>query len=188
VNYLHHYNSLIDRAKKRTLEGYVEKHHILPRCMGGTDEVVNLVSLTPEEHFVAHQLLVKIYPNVPGLIYGLTRLSGGKSTLRSNKLYGWIRRRLSTQRSIDMKGHTIWVGRKHSESSKEKIRLYNLEKSHSRGRVQSKESKLKISIAKSGIKKPKLECPHCGLLSAAHIAYTYHFDSCKMINKSNILP
>lgn len=64
-----HYDRLIERARIRKLEGYVEKHHILPKCIGGSNDKTNIVSLTPEEHYVAHQLLVKIYPGVQGLIY-----------------------------------------------------------------------------------------------------------------------
>lgn len=188
MNYKWHYDSLITRGRIRELNQYTESHHIIPRCMGGTDEKSNLVELTPEEHFVAHLLLMRIYTGVPGLIYSVARLSGGKSKLRSNKLYGWIRKRISKQRSIDMQGHTIWKGRQHTESTKEKIRIYNLENSHSRGRIQTPEAKLKISIAKKGVKKPKLECPHCKILSAAHIAYRYHFNFCKKINNCNILP
>ena len=48
MNYHNHYYTLIERAKSRILEGYVEKHHIIPKCMGGLDELSNLVALTPE--------------------------------------------------------------------------------------------------------------------------------------------
>lgn len=37
-----------------------ERHHILPRSLGGSDDPENLVLLTPREHFVAHRLLVKM--------------------------------------------------------------------------------------------------------------------------------
>lgn len=49
------------RAKEPALTGYVERHHILPRCMGGGDDADNLVRLTPEDHIFAHLLLAKIY-------------------------------------------------------------------------------------------------------------------------------
>ena len=62
MNYKKIYNALIERAQNRIIDGYAEKHHIIPRCMNGTDDKENIVELTPEEHFVAHQLLVKILP------------------------------------------------------------------------------------------------------------------------------
>lgn len=39
--------------------GYTERHHILPRCFGGTNEKINLVRLTAREHLIAHLLLTK---------------------------------------------------------------------------------------------------------------------------------
>lgn len=51
----------MDRAKSRgKIDVYTEKHHILPRSLGGTNDLDNLVHLTGREHFVAHRLLVKI--------------------------------------------------------------------------------------------------------------------------------
>lgn len=95
MNYQKHYNVLISRARRRVIEGYCEKHHVVPRCLGGDDCPDNLVNLTPEEHYVAHQLLVKMYPNHAGLKYALYLMSRStKKMKRKNKEYGWIKRRL----------------------------------------------------------------------------------------------
>ena len=59
--------------------------------MGGKDDKSNIVKLTPEEHYVAHQLLVKIYPHIKGLIYAANIMSSRVN----NKSYGWIRRKIS---------------------------------------------------------------------------------------------
>jgi hypothetical protein len=37
MNYQKIYNQIIERAQNRILEGYVEKHHIIPKCLGGLD-------------------------------------------------------------------------------------------------------------------------------------------------------
>ena len=93
MNYQKHYNLLIERAKNRNLEGYKERHHIVPCCMGGTDERDNLVELTAEEHFVAHQLLVKMYPDHDGLKWAAVLMTGHSNGKRANnKLYGWLKR------------------------------------------------------------------------------------------------
>lgn len=63
MDYKRIYNQLIEKALKRnesSLECF-EKHHIVPRCIGGKDEKSNIVALTPKEHFVAHKLLAKAY-------------------------------------------------------------------------------------------------------------------------------
>lgn len=36
---------------------YHERHHILPKSLGGTDEENNLIDLFAREHFIAHKLL-----------------------------------------------------------------------------------------------------------------------------------
>ena len=54
------YNSIIDNAQKRILTEYIEKHHIIPRSLGGNNTKTNLVNLTYSEHFICHRLLTKI--------------------------------------------------------------------------------------------------------------------------------
>ena len=54
INYIKTLNRKLD---------YSEKHHIVPRCLGGSDDKFNLVVLTAREHFLAHYLLTKIYPD-----------------------------------------------------------------------------------------------------------------------------
>jgi hypothetical protein len=95
MNYQRIYDSLINRAKERELEGYVERHHVVPRCIGGSDDEENIVSLTPEEHFVAHILLVKIHPEHPKLIFAANMMGLNSNGKRPNnrKIYGWLRRR-----------------------------------------------------------------------------------------------
>lgn len=55
------YKQIVDRAKSRTsVSGYTEKHHIVPKSLGGSDAKDNLVVLTAREHFICHRLLVKM--------------------------------------------------------------------------------------------------------------------------------
>ena len=112
MDYNKHYNNLISRAKSRVLLGYTESHHIIPRCMGGTDEQSNLVRLTPEEHYVAHQLLVKIYPEDKKLVKAAMMMVPNRP---SNKIYGWLRKRFSEAQSLQQTGNgnsqfgTRWI-------------------------------------------------------------------------------
>lgn len=96
MNYQQIYDNLIRRGQNRILEGYSEKHHIVPRCMGGTDDAINLVSLTPEEHYLCHLLLVKIHPNNIRLVKAaMFMVSSNKDQHRNNKVYGWLKRHYS---------------------------------------------------------------------------------------------
>lgn len=54
------YLRLIERAKRRQLDGYYEKHHIVPRSLGGSNKISNLARLTGREHFICHLLLTKM--------------------------------------------------------------------------------------------------------------------------------
>jgi hypothetical protein len=112
MDYRKIYDSLIERGKNRSLDDYYETHHILPRCMGGSDSEENLVKLTPEEHYLAHQLLVKIYPNNHALAKAAVMMIPNRP---SNKMYGWIKRRFSKAQSISQSGKgnsqygKIWI-------------------------------------------------------------------------------
>ena len=59
MNHEKHYTSLINKALNRRPQAgtYYERHHILPRSLGGTDAPGNTVFLTIREHFIAHLLL-----------------------------------------------------------------------------------------------------------------------------------
>ena len=61
MNYENVYTKLIEFRKTNPAQGYIERHHILPRSMGGTDDPSNLVKLTGREHWIAHLLLHKIH-------------------------------------------------------------------------------------------------------------------------------
>lgn len=56
------YYNIIERAKSRELpkEIYTEKHHIIPKSIGGNNSKNNLVKLTAREHFICHWLLTKM--------------------------------------------------------------------------------------------------------------------------------
>src|ERR1700674_3310044 len=93
MNYIKHYNSIMNRARGRQLDCYTESHHVVPRCMGGENGEV--VDLTPEEHYVAHQLLAKIYPSNNKLAFALHAMTmRSEGQIRNNKMFGWVKRRV----------------------------------------------------------------------------------------------
>jgi len=150
MDYHKHYEQLIERARNRVLDGYVERHHVLPRCMGGGDELTNLVALTPEEHFVAHQLLAKMHPKNSKLVYAMIALTMNKG-LRCNKVYGWIKRLNSiTQTEENIK---IWKQRRIDGT--DKIIAQRISDSN-KGKKISEETKQKMSDAQIGIPRPWL--------------------------------
>ena len=98
MNYKKHYELLIQKCKNRILpsDEYTEKHHVIPRCMNGNDSDENIVEMKPEEHFVAHQLLCKMYPNNHALAKAISAMCRSSSkNPRNNKWYAWLRKRYS---------------------------------------------------------------------------------------------
>ena len=166
MNYQAHYDRLIERARSRVLDGYSERHHVAPVCMGGSDEAHNLVRLTPEEHYVAHQLLYRIHKT--RALFNAVKCMTWKSKTtptRSNRLYGWIRRQHAAYMSAATKG------RKLSEETKRKIGAANavsqrgkkqsdahkaaIGNAH-RGSKRSEETKQRMSRAQTGLKRPPM--------------------------------
>ncbi|ATN93192.1 MobB-like homing endonuclease [Salmonella phage Melville] len=130
MNYQRIYDSLMERLFASPFIGYTENHHIIPRCMGGSDDKDNLVALSAREHFIAHQLLYKIHKTY-GLLCAITLMCTDKSGNRiNNRLYAWHRERFSEESSKYMKEYLAnnphpkgMLGKKHSKDSLEKIKL-----------------------------------------------------------------
>jgi len=101
MNYKKIHDKIIERAKDRNIEGYTEKHHIIPKCMGGTDDTENLVELTAREHFVVHKLLCEIYPDENGLRYALWMMANvvGNGQYRDYIIGSWEYARLKKKMS-----------------------------------------------------------------------------------------
>lgn len=168
MNYSDHYDRLIIRGQNRTpQDGYFEKHHVVPRCLGGDDSEINLVLLTAEEHFVAHQLLVKLHPANTSLIYAAKQMtiSGRGQQRANNKLYGWLRRKHIEAHTERIRGNSYakgnklsdatrkrmsesHKGKKHSEAIKEKIRNTNVAtKAERPAKPISEETRAKLRAA-----------------------------------------
>ena len=102
-HYLARYNKIINHYKTTITEGFVEKHHIIPRCMGGSDDKFNLVALPVRVHFICHYLLHKAYPNVKGLALALSMMTvNNPYQKRQSKSY--LYEVAKTVRSSAMKG------------------------------------------------------------------------------------
>jgi hypothetical protein len=125
------YNSITENAKNRTLEGYTESHHVIPRSLGGSDDADNLVDLTAREHFVCHWLLTKIHTgeSKAKMIYALNGMKrNGQYTQRyetkiTSRVYEHLKKEFSIIHSATMKGRPAHnKGIPATEEQKEKNR------------------------------------------------------------------
>lgn len=149
--YIKYYNNLIANAQTRIICGYTENHHIIPKCMGGTNNKENLVRLTAREHYVAHQLLVKIYPGNNKLIYACLAMCIENKTHTgsdriNNRIYEWLR--IKCSESLKGKNNPFY-GKKHTEETR---KLISIAAQNRTGWTHSEESKTKMSNSQLGSK------------------------------------
>lgn len=87
MEYSRVYEALIEHAQNHPSDGYTEKHHIIPRCLGGSNDPQNIVRLTARQHFIAHLLLAKIYGGK--LAHAAFRMSNMRRY--GNRQHAWMR-------------------------------------------------------------------------------------------------
>ena len=90
------HDNIIDKAKNRTLSCYTEKHHILPKCLGGSNNEDNLVRLTAKEHFIVHMLLCKFTEGKVNnkMVFAFNAMSNIKTKNRNYKANSRISEKL----------------------------------------------------------------------------------------------
>jgi hypothetical protein len=128
------YFNIIQRAQSRVLlEGmYFEKHHIIPKSLGGSNDSKNIAQLTAREHFICHLLLVKMTEgaNKHKMIYAAWQMA--HNSIRNKKRDYKVTARQYATLKVD-----------YAKMRKEKP-------GPRRGVKLSDETKLKCSIAKKG--------------------------------------
>jgi hypothetical protein len=169
------YTTITDRARTRKLNGYIERHHIVPKSLNGTDDKNNLVDLTAREHFICHWLLTKMHTGEAKakMIYALNGMKrNGKCTQRyetkiTARVYENLKKEFSVVHSATMSGRQANnKGRPMSEAQKIKIRETKASNpfkptdewkaalaARRTGQTHSEETKLKMSLSAKG--KPK---------------------------------
>ena len=137
--YTRWYYNIINAAKTRPVNGYTEKHHIIPKSLGGTNAKNNIVALTAKEHFICHRLLTKMVTSEfkSKMVYALWIMNAGNETQKREKMTPALYERLRKEYA-------------------------NLVRQKRLGNPLSAETKAKISKANTGrkvisAKKPKSE-------------------------------
>lgn len=96
------YQKIYDNLVKKRLENppteKFERHHIVPRSLGGSNNDDNIVKLTYREHYMAHLLLCKIYKpkggmNYSRMLFAFNRMQTGRSgsQVKNSRMFEYFR-------------------------------------------------------------------------------------------------
>ena len=122
MNYEKIYQQLIDRAQSESRQKgcgvYFERHHIVPKCLGGSNDKTNLVLLTAREHYVAHEFLCEIYPDNSKLQYALWMMANKTQSGNQHRLYNISNREYERIKLLISETRKSFT---HSDESKKKI-------------------------------------------------------------------
>lgn len=146
------YEQLIESAiKNPKTDCYKEKHHIIPKSLGGSDDKNNIVLLSARQHFLAHWILYKIHKTTKMAYawYSMCRVGKGQeSRLQNSKLFEYAKKTRAKKLSEDSKGEkNNFYGKRHSPETLEIIRQKN------KGRKASDETRAIMSLKRKGVKK-----------------------------------
>lgn len=172
MDYFKLYKNLIHDAKTNPkLNEYKEKHHIIPKCMGGTDVSENLILLTARQHYLAHWLLYKMYrtPTLVHAWHSMSRIGVGQECRSINShLFEYCKKERNKILSDQYSGSgNTFYGKKHTDETKRK-----LSEIHS-GKVYKTQEQINDWV-KRVAKKPKSDehkrkISRCGLGMLQHI-------------------
>lgn len=122
MNYQRIYFELIEKRKRDIPEGYIEQHHINPFSISKSNDSDNLVYLTAREHFIAHLLLSKMYPEgsinwikMQKALMKMFSISSNQLRYSPSRWYHYCREQVSIANSINQSGQgnsqygKVWV-------------------------------------------------------------------------------
>lgn len=206
MNYQLLYDLIILKAKPREIiKGqYYERHHIIPRCLGGNNRKENLVMLTFKEHYVCHHLLCKIYPNnykikaAFALMVGSPKQVGKKQYITAS-MYETVKRELkdlkypwlvaAKNKPRKRKTTPAWnkglkMGarpKEYNKKSSETLKQHWANNEHPRkGKPSWNSGKKGLQVAwNKGIKRETTTCVHCGLVGSLNNIKRWHNDNCR---------
>ena len=147
-------NILNTRGRFNCGNEYHERHHIVPKCLNGTDTEDNLIDLFAREHFIAHKLLAEKYPDSYSIIQAYHLMTYLKNNVEQRYVptpeeYEEARKKFSQmlkQKYRNKENHPCY-GTHISEKRKKAISNANKGNKYCLGRVVSEKTRKKIGDA-----------------------------------------
>lgn len=177
------YYTIIENARQQTrvkYQGiYYERHHIIPKSLGGSNNKDNLVLLTAKEHYICHLLLPKmciVTKHKGKMVYAFMQLSEVANSYRyphafTGRLYSFLKEKYIKTISGE---YSYMYGVPKTEEIKQKISQTRKqqgtgkgEKNPMYGKNHSEESKQKMSTEKRKNIRPLADSIKCNPRSVA---------------------
>lgn len=148
--YLTWYINIIVYAQARALplSGYSERHHIIPKSLGGTDDKSNIVRLTGKEHFLAHKLLTKFTSgsSYHKMMHALWRMIGRQDKRDRHKVTSTEYERIKTLNAQAMSEARLG---KWTEAQAKAAAMRRGSPAHNKGKPMSAEGKINLTNARA---------------------------------------
>lgn len=106
------YFQIIEKSRSKIYLLY-EKHHIIPKSLGGINDASNIIKLSPKEHYICHLLLCKMCTSTyhhNKMLFAFNAMTNGlghqvrEGRKRTGKIYENLKADLRLVRSERMKG------------------------------------------------------------------------------------
>ena len=168
-------------AQCRVINDYTEKHHIIPKSLGGSNKKSNLVNLTAREHYICHKLLTKFTKNKNKkkmllAVWAFNRSSKNqKRIVLKSRDYEFYRKEISKTLSETRKGK-MNKGKILTQDHKEKI------SKSLKGKLKS--AKTKEKMKQSWNYRPPRSDKHCKSLSIAGLGRIHSEETRKKMSES----
>lgn len=201
--YTQEYYKIIERNKTRTADmsvqkiknnlGYTEKHHIIPRSLGGADSKENTVYMPADDHITCHRLLVNMTTGADNgkMWSGLWRMMN-KQSLSQQRDFDITTKEYTLARENHAKAHSKRMSGKnnpfynqlHTDATKTAMSKVKKGKTYEEifGVEEAKVMRNRRSKEQTGLKKGKQKittCKHCGVSGGEGIMKRWHGDRCK---------
>ena len=149
-------NILETRGRFACGDDYHERHHIIPKCMGGTHSDENLIDLFAREHFIAHKLLALENPDNDKLVYAWNCMTHMENEYQERyeitpEEYEELKIMQSKALSRMFKGRKVSEETKQKQSQTQKEKMKNPEDNPFYGKHHSEETKRILSENHKGL-------------------------------------
>jgi hypothetical protein len=151
------YDQIIANGLAVKLPGY-ERHHILPKSLGGSDNESNLIYITSREHFICHWLLTKIYPigeehwkmlNALRMMRAENKNQYRYNTKITSRVYAKIKEEYAKLQSERYSGeNNPFFGKSHTKEAKQIISDANTGENNAMKRIEEREKMRQLKIGK----------------------------------------